>query len=201
MGFDRIAKYYDPLAKLVFGKSLRMAQTCFLDSIPAASNVLVLGGGTGWWLNEFLRLKPTCKIVYIDESSEMIRLARMSTNNDSRIEFVQGTQDSLPRQIEFDVVILFCFLDIFSDEQLPKLLRKIRASMSSNGHWLVTDFFKEEWWHSLLLFIMYRFFKLTTGLKNQKLPDWERALHHEQLTVTDQRSFFGRFIKSARYKQ
>src|SRR6478736_9951859 len=131
MGFDRIAMYYDALARLVFGKSLQKAQTCFLNYIPPGSNVLVLGGGTGWWLNEFLRLNPTCKIVYIDESSEMIRLAKMSTNNDSRIEFVQGTQDSLPRQIEFDVVILFCFLDIFSDEQLPKLLRKIRASMSS----------------------------------------------------------------------
>jgi len=201
MGFDWIAKYYDPLAMLVFGKSLRMAQTCFLDRVPPASKVLVLGGGTGWWLNEFLEHKPTSKIVYIDESSEMIRLAKKSTNNDSRIVFVQGTQDSIPRQTEFDVVILFCFLDIFSDEQLPELLGRVRGTMNSNGLWLVADFIKKGWWHSLLLVIMYRFFKRVTGLRNQKLPDWQKALQQVPLRIIDERSFFGQFIKSCSYQQ
>ena len=201
MGFDRIATYYDALARLVFGKSLQKAQTCFLNYIPPGSNVLVLGGGTGWWLNEFLRLNPTCKIVYIDESSEMIRLAKKFTNNDQRIVFVQGTQDSIPERSKFDVVILFCFLDLFTEKQLPDMFRKIMGSMNSNSHWLVTDFINRSWWHSLLLFVMYRFFKLTTGLKNQRLPDWQEAMHQTGLRKVDEKSFFGQFIKSALYRQ
>jgi tRNA (cmo5U34)-methyltransferase len=201
MGFDSIAKYYDRLARIVFGKSLVIAQTHFLDRIPPASNVLVIGGGTGWWLKEFLQSNPYCRISYVEESEEMLKLAREVTGGDSRISFRLGNEDSITERSEFDAIILFCFVDIFSEPDLKNVVEKIKVSAKPNALWLVTDFIESKKWHSIILFIMYRFFKLTTGLKNQRLPDWNQVLLQTGLVQLECRLFFGDFIKSTLYRQ
>jgi tRNA (cmo5U34)-methyltransferase len=201
MGFDSIAKYYDRLARTIFGKSLVNAQTHFLDRIPPASNVLVIGGGTGWWLNEFLLNNPYCRICYVEESREMLKLAQEQTGGDCRISFRLGNEDSIVERNEFDVIILFCFLDIFSETELRKVIEKIKASAKLNALWLVTDFVESKKWHSILVLIMYRFFRLVTGLKNQRLPDWSRVLLQTNLGQVEYRLFFGDLIKSALYRQ
>jgi tRNA (cmo5U34)-methyltransferase len=201
VGFDSIAKYYDGLTKLVFGNSLAQAQTYFLNHIPPSTHVLVVGGGTGWWMNEFLINNPTCKICFVEESSEMIRLAKKTTNEDHRITFRLGTHNSIFDRDEYDVVIAFCFLDIFSASELTAVIRKINTSTRVKTLWLVTDFVETKWWHSIMLFIMYRFFSLTTGLKNHKLPDWHAALIHTQLVEVDKKLFSNGFIKSALYSR
>ena len=199
MGFDAIAKYYDGLAVLVFGKSLKKAQTYFLNRIPLASNVLVIGGGTGWWLKDFLRQNPNCKVFYVEQSEKMLALAKKATDNDSRISFVCGTEDSITMN-EFDVIIVFFFLDIFSDATLNVLLEKLKMLSKSTALWLVADFVNSTRWHSLFLFAMYRFFRFTTRLENQKLPDWQNELIKRNLREVDHRLFFGNFIKTALYK-
>ena len=200
-GFDSIAKYYDRLARFVFGKSLVNAQTYFLDRIPPSSNVLVIGGGTGLWLNEFLQSNPLRRICYVEESREMLKLARQVTGGDSRISFRLGNEDSITERSEFDAIILFCFLDIFFEPDLKKVVEKIKASAKPNALWLATDFVESKKWHSILLCIMYRFFKVAAGLKNQSLPDWNRVLLQTDLVQLDYRLFFGDFIKSALYRQ
>lgn len=201
MGFNLIAKYYDRLARVVFGNSLGQAQTYFLNHIPPSTHVLVVGGGTGWWMNEFLINNPTCKICFIEESSEMIRLAKKNTNEDHRITFRPGTHNSIFERDEFDVVITFCFLDIFSDNDLKVIIDKIDTSTKLKSLWLVTDFVETKWWHSIMLFIMYRFFSLTTGLNNQKLPNWHAALREAQLVEVNEKLFSNGFIKSALYSK
>jgi len=196
MGFNSIAKYYDRLARLVFSKSIVQAQTCFLNRIPPSSHVLVVGGGTGWWMNDFLRSNPTCTICFVEESSEMIRLAKSATKEDHRITFRLGTHDSISECDEFDVVITSFFLDIFSDNELRAVVNKIDTSAKPRALWLVTDFVETKWWHSIMLIVMYGFFRLTTGLKNQKLPDWHAALGQAQLAEVDTRLFSKGFIKS-----
>jgi ubiquinone/menaquinone biosynthesis C-methylase UbiE len=199
MGYDLIARHYDRMASLVFGNSLARAQTYFLDGIPPSSKVLVLGGGTGWWLNDFFRVNPTCKVLYVEESSEMIRLAKRFTGDDYRITFRVGTQDSISERNEFDVVILFCYLDLFSVEKLKEVIVKIDGSLKSNALWVVNDFVETKWWHSILLFVMYRFFKVTTGIKNQHLPPWHNVLIQSGLTEVKSKLYSRGFIKSALY--
>lgn len=200
MGFDAIAKYYDQLARLVFGKSLIKAQTYFLNSVPPSSKVLVIGGGTGWWLMKFLQNNPACKIIYIEESNEMLKMARAATNGDCRICFMLGTENSIPYEEKFDVVITFCFLDLFSEDQLSEVIAKILTSLKPNALWLVTDFVNTNRIHSILLFVMYRFFKLTTEMNNQILPDWEKLLLNNAVIKIEQKSYFRSFIMSCLYR-
>ena len=200
MGYNAIARYYDQLVRLVFGNSLSKAQTYFFDKISHTSVVLVVGGGTGWWLKEFLQSNPRCRICYVEQSEEMLKLAKKAAGGDCRISFRMGNEDSITERSEYDAIILFCFLDIFSEPDLRMVVEKIKASAKPNARWLITDFVESEKWHSILLFIMYRFFKLATGLKNQNLPDWNGVLLQTGLVQLDYKLFFRGLIKSALYK-
>ncbi len=198
-GFDSIAKYYDWLARLVFGPAILNAQTLFLNKIPPSSKVLVLGGGTGWWLKNLPFKGNECKILYIEPSAEMIKLARKS-NEDSGIIFVQGTEQSLGSDDEFDVVITFFFLDLFQEKKLQEVVAKVRGLMKPNALWLVADFVRYRWWHSVMLTIMYAFFWLTTGLRNQRLSNWEKSLMENKLEKIEMEVFYKSFIMSAVYR-
>ena len=199
MGFDSIAKYYDWLARLVFGSAILNSQTLFLSKIPSSSKILVLGGGAGWWLKEMLFKRPECEILYVEPSAEMLKLA-MKSSQDSRIIFRLGTESSLNSGNEFDVVITFFFLDLFQEKDLQEVIKKVRLSMKPNALWLATDFVRTKWWHSFMLSIMYAFFWLTTGLRNQRLPNWEEVLLESSLEKVDREMFYGSFIMSALYR-
>ena len=50
--YDSIAGVYDKLAGIFIGKALREAQIYLLQFIPANARLLIVGGGTGWILEE-----------------------------------------------------------------------------------------------------------------------------------------------------
>ena len=195
--FDLVAPYYDRLVRLVFGKSMIQAQTYFLKKIAPGSSVLVLGGGTGLWLNHLLSLNPGCKIIFIDSSEKMIEQAKRFTNNSSRIDFRLGNENSMNADDQFDVVVAYCYLDLFSDNLLPEIISKIRNKTSNGAQWIVVDFVSTSWWHSAMIFIMYSFFRITAGLANGKLPDWEQILKQSNLTRVEEKFFYAGIIKSA----
>jgi ubiquinone/menaquinone biosynthesis C-methylase UbiE len=200
-GFDAIASWYDALARCVFGSCIARSQTIFLERILPGSNVLVLGGGTGWWMKEFLNRCTDCKIVYIEASGKMLELARQSFENDKRIEFISGTEESIPRDTAFDVVITFFFLDVFSTEKLPAVVRRLRTALKPYGLWLVADFRNSTYWHEILLFIMYCFFRIVCKLDNQRLPDWDNQLMTSGCMEEEQQLFYGSFIRAAVFRK
>jgi len=199
-GFDPVAGYYDQLVNLVFGKSMRRAQLNYLHKISKSSTILVLGGGTGNWLSELLRINSNCKITYIDQSARMIALARINSNNSDRIEFRIGTEDVITETNYFDAIIMYCYLDLFPDKILTEVVSKIRNSSRVGSRWLIVDFVSGPCWQILLLYVMYRFFRFTTGLSNQQLPDWKRILEQNKLTKTDEQFFYMDFISSSCWK-
>ncbi|NJM24788.1 MAG: hypothetical protein HC859_03975 [Bacteroidia bacterium] len=71
-GFDILAPHYDWMAALVYGSSIRKAQLCFAGHIPDGASVLILGGGTGWYLRALMKRRPTCKVHYVEASKKMI---------------------------------------------------------------------------------------------------------------------------------
>ncbi|HEY9047693.1 MAG TPA: class I SAM-dependent methyltransferase, partial [Ohtaekwangia sp.] len=71
MSFDSIAPVYDMLSRIVFGRSMVKSQRHFLKYIPAEASVLILGGGTGWIIQELFAVNNTCTIVYVEASQKM----------------------------------------------------------------------------------------------------------------------------------
>lgn len=201
-GFDKIANVYDALARLVFGKAIRQAQNYFLNDIPSQSKVLILGGGSGWLLSQMLKSNPQCEIWYIEASEKMLELSKVKANQFNRVYFIHGTEDSIPRTIQFDVVITNFYLDLFTETSLDRVIDKIQNVMRPQAIWLVSDFLNNnKWWQSFLLRIMYHFFRTLCGIEAASLPDWNRMLLEKRLRRMKSQLFYSGFIESVVYQR
>jgi len=194
--FNSIAPYYDRLAAVVFGNSIRKSQTYYFNRIPENAKVLVIGGGTGWWLGQLQKENPQCKIWFIEASSEMLSRAQKKFLENTI--FIHGTEEDIP-PIQFDVVITHFFLDMFDDEKMKQLIKTISASLSISGIWLIADFVNIRFWHRSLLFLMYRFFRMLGVLQLNTLGDWDTIMLNQNFNCEQETHFYGGFIKSAIY--
>jgi ubiquinone/menaquinone biosynthesis C-methylase UbiE len=200
--YDFIARFYDQLARLVFGDQIFSSQTHFLTSVPDDSNVLILGGGTGLIARELLKIRPRCRITFVDASAKMISIAK-ANNFSSRVNivFVHGTENDIPA-VYYEVVITNFFLDLFSPKELEVVLQKIKARLTLNAIWLVTDFQKPKTLRQkFVLAFMYRFFALVTRLKNQELPLLFKQIKKIGFNEIETTEFASGFIKTTVLKR
>lgn len=199
-GFDRLAPIYDPLARILYGKSIVQAQTCFLQLIPPFSKVLILGGGTGWLLAELLHLHPKCEVWYIESSVIMLSMAMKKNRGTSQVHFILGTEKDIPT-IGFDIVISHFFLDLFSPLTLQNVVHKISLASKPSALWMVADFVNQgKWWQRFLLKAMYLFFRRTCRIEAYTLPPWGAVLVQSGQTRVDRQIFYAGFIESAVYR-
>ncbi|WP_426490737.1 class I SAM-dependent methyltransferase [Hymenobacter sp. 102] len=204
-GFDTVAAFYDALARLVYGPALRQAQQAALDAgLPAGTGrVLVIGGGTGWVLGEVLRRSPPARIVYLEASPRMLArsqawLHQYLPQHLAQVEFRLGTEAALRPHEQFDVVLTFFFLDLFEPGRLRAIVARLRSGLAPAGVWLLADFAApHRWWHHILLWLMYRFFGLSTGISARQRPPIEAALRWAGLTAAPAGRSFGGMVEAS----
>jgi len=201
--FGRAASFYDLLAGLAFGGSLRRAQRAALAAgLPpgSAPRILVLGGGTGWVLSAIWRQCPTAQVVYLETSATMLahtqaRLQRHAAPPGATVELRHGSQTALRPGEEFDAIITFFVLDCFSAEELPAAVARLYAARRPHAPWLVVDFWPApRGWRHWLIRVMYWFFGWLVGLRTRQMPPWPTALAELRLTPTWRKSFFGQAV-------
>jgi len=94
--YDRIARYYDFLSRIVFFRAQLKAQIDQLHFIPANSSVLIVGGGTGWILEEIAKVHPTgLNITYVEISAKMLELSRKRYAGANHVTFVHSPAENL----------------------------------------------------------------------------------------------------------
>ena len=204
-GFDYVAAFYDPLARLVYGRALRRAQQAALDRglPPGHPRLLIIGGGSGWVLGEVLRRCPRARIVYLEASPRMLArsrawLARHWPQAVGQVEFRLGTEESLSAGEQFDALLTFFFLDLFAPGRLRRIVERLAAVRAPAGAWLLADFGPpRRWWHQLLLRLMYGFFGLTTGISARQRPPIEAELIRLGLRPTPAGQFFGGMVEAS----
>ena len=195
-GFDFLAPYYDQLARLIFRDEIRKAQVCHLSAVSAGSEVLILGGGTGWIIGEILRKQPDCRIWFLDSSQGMIDQAKKNNPDVQLVTYVCGTVTDIPER-KFSVIIMPFFLDLFSPGTLREHVLSIAKSSDNETRWLITDFVDQgKWWQKMLLAVMYFFFRVVCSLEVTSLPDWRKALREMTFITTESKSFYRGFIES-----
>ncbi|MGC1243091.1 MAG: class I SAM-dependent methyltransferase [Chryseosolibacter sp.] len=200
-GFNWLARHYDALTKLVFGQAIYDSQVEFLAEVPPGSVILIIGGGTGGILSVLGKMNPSASILYVEASSEMLRLAERNVSPEyrTRIEFVHGTESSIPEGMVFDVIITNFFLDLFTDSEVQRICQDLSTKLRPQGRWLASDFVRGgKWWHGFMLWTMYRFFRFTCSIKASRLPSWEGHLKTGMAEKVS-RSFCHGFIKSGLY--
>jgi spermidine synthase len=201
-GFNRIARYYDTLKGIVFGKAIYASQLQHLQALPARGNILIIGGGSGELLNPLLAIRPEAVIWYVEASSAMISIARekVPLPLHSSIHFIHGTEHALPVDVAFHAIITPFFLDLFPDNQLHEICRLLSERLTEDGVWIGVDFVDGgRWWQRVLLKGMYGFFAAVCGIRARSLPAWEKHLRSAGLSQVTFAHFYSGFIKSAVY--
>jgi tRNA (cmo5U34)-methyltransferase len=204
-GFDRVAPFYDPLAKLVFGSSLQDAQRWLLPFIPSGATILIIGGGSGWLLQQVLEHTSPKQVVYLEASEKMLQLAQLQNPSPAIVEFRHGTDADLYPREQFDIIITPFLLDLFPDERLSRLVQRLYGVLDPGGLWLFADFWpvqqKTPIWQKLLAKSMYLFFGLLSDVQGRKLPDYRR--HFVELGLKEQQcaGFYNGFVQSKVYRK
>jgi len=199
IGFNRLAPIYDSLARLIIGKGIHNSQLHFLNYLKGKSKLLILGGGTGWILPHIVEINPALSIDYIELSPEMLLKAQQSLKDCQNVKFILGTEDNIPR-IDYDCVLTNFYLDLFIDSKMMEVTNQIKSSFTPNACWIATDFVSMRLWHKVVLWIMYRFFSIVTGLKTLSLPQWQNSIHEAGGKVIAMKSYSRGFIKTIVYE-
>lgn len=201
--YDNSAQFYDKLSRLVFGKALVNAQTWLLPRIPENAKVLIVGGGTGWLLEEITKLHPGgLNITYVEISAKMMALSYKRNIGANHVEFINKAVEDAGLPANFDVLITPFLFDNFTEEALPGVFQHIHQTLKPGGLWLNTDFqLTGKWWQYLMLKSMLLFFKVLCGVPSWRLPDVGKQFSKFGYEVTEEKNFFGDFVVTRAYRQ
>jgi len=181
--FDRLASVYDGLGTMAFGGALHASQCTLLDALPPGGRVLMIGGGTGRFLSEFLARNRGAAVIYVELSEAMLRraAARLTADDTERVTFRHGSWDQIAGDEVFDLVCTQCFLDCFAPSELAPVMDRLDTCLAPNGAWLFHDFDVSgrgplsRAWRRAVVRVLYSFFGLVCGLQPRALPNLAAA--------------------------
>jgi len=201
--YDNSAWFYDPLSKLVYGKALVKAQVYLLQFIQPNTKILLVGGGTGWILEELTRIYPSgLNITYVEISAKMTALSQKRNIGNNRVIYINNAIENVDLPNDFDVIITPFLFDNFTGQTLQKVFAHINTVLKPNGIWLNTDFqLTGKWWQQILLKSMLLFFRIWCNIESKTIINIDPYFNEAGYTVIDDRSFFGEFIISKAYKK
>lgn len=205
--FDAVSVVYDSLASLVFAGAIRRSQVELLPQIENAGNVLIIGGGTGWFLLELLRRTNAKRVVYLELSKDMLTKSQRLVEREApehlhRVEFRHGTEQSLRDGDEkFDVIATNFFLACFGDENCTRVVTRLHPFLAQGGRWLFVDFQYPErgWrrWAAMVLFkVMFTFFNVVSDLEARRPPNYELGFQRVGLRASVERAYYARMIRA-----
>lgn len=201
--FDFIAPFYDRLVKIIFGRRLYDAQVALFKYVPKNASVLIIGGGTGTFLNQFIAEAAPAHIDYLEASQKMLEIACNSHQTYQNIRFIYGNENSevVPGS-GYDIVLIPFVFDLYTEHDLNLMVIKLKSKLKPDAVWLVTDFYADTnsaRLHQALLKVMYWFFKFISGVKAMKLPDYMLILKQNHLYVVREQRFIRGFVRSYLY--
>jgi ubiquinone/menaquinone biosynthesis C-methylase UbiE len=200
-GFDRLSWIYDFLVKIIFGSSIRDAQINLIQNVQTKKGWLIIGGGTGWILEDIFKYHPEAQVTYLEASQGMIDKAK-SRKIDSNVNYILGSVDQIPSDHQFDIVVTNFFWDMFLTQSAIDIKNKIDEHLNIHAQWLVVDFKNADiWWQRALMKIMYWFFRITCGIEARSLPDFEELFVNEKKNQVYRATFYQGMIESHIYQK
>jgi ubiquinone/menaquinone biosynthesis C-methylase UbiE len=204
--YDHIANYYDRLSRMVFFKSQVNAQIDQLKYIPKDSTVLIVGGGTGWILEELAKVQPAgLHIVYVEISANMIALSRNRNPGAHRVDFINQGIEDFSSSMSFDVILTPFLFDNFSAQRAATVFHQLDLLLKGNGLWLFVDFNLNEkkgrWWKSAILKMMYVFFKLIRIVEASQLISMDSYFKNAGYMEIAEENYYRGFIRGVIYRK
>lgn len=204
--FDPLARWYGIMEALAFGGALQRCRVALLDEVQSARRVLIVGEGTGRFLEALLNKNTVAEVTVIDLSQRMIQRAQRRIGNSARARFVHGNllDPAIPLP-PADLVVTDFFLDCFDESELDVAIGRLRHALSRGGKWLWSDFAIPEsgpmkWWSTLVVGFLYGFFRFASGISARRLIDPRPRFAQAQLELKKRRVLNGGLLASALYE-
>jgi ubiquinone/menaquinone biosynthesis C-methylase UbiE len=199
--YDKSALFYDFLSRLVFFKAQVHAQVEQLRFIRPGSRILIVGGGTGWILDELTKIhQQGLTITYVEISGRMIDKARYRNLGGNDVSFVQSGIESFDPAGNFDVIHTAFLFDNFSIPRISQVYDKLDALLKPCGLWLFSDFHYEPenspFWQGIILRIMYVFFGTIANVEAKKLTPMRPYFARANYEIKAQKGYYHNFIQS-----
>lgn len=183
--FNRLAPIYRWLEYLTFGPCLHRCRAHFLPDLQQCRHALILGDGDGRFTAALLRANPAIHVTAIDVSPAMLAsLRKRCALHANRLttqtaDLREWTPD--PSTPHYDLICTHFFLDCLSTEEIAALAQHITPSLAPDALWVVSEFAIPpnafgRFAAAPLVWLLYRAFRLLTGLRQQSLPDYPSAL-------------------------
>lgn len=173
-----------------------------MQYIPPGSSVIIIGGGTGWVLEEITKLHPSgLNITYVEASEKMIAKSIKRFTGANQITYINKPIERMIDPNQYNVVITPFLLDNFSEQTLKAVFKHIHGLTKPGGLWLNSDFqITGKWWQKLLLKSMLLFFKAICNIEASGLPNIEAQFVIHSYETIAQKTFYSDFIISKAYK-
>jgi len=204
--YDLIADYYDGLSRLVFLNRQTKAQMEQLSHLKPGSSILIIGGGTGWILDELTKLFPSgLSITYIEISGKMLERSKKRDLGNNKVTFLNLPIEEFESKKTFDVIQTAFLFDNFSEERAKKVFEKLDGFINPVGLWLFCDFQYDKKpgrsWQWLLLKSMYLFFKFISDVEADELVNMEATFAGFGYDQLNSETYYGNFIKAIVYRK
>jgi len=200
--YNNSAWFYDRLSKLVYGPALINAQIYLLQFVPANSTVLIVGGGTGWILEELTKVHPSgLSITYVEIAEDMMAHSMRRNTGQNGVVFINDAIENVDVKEDFDVVITPFLFDNFTETTAQTVFNHIHQLLKPGAIWLNADFqLTGKWWQSVLLKSMFLFFRMLCKIEASQLPDVERLFTSGGFRALERKCFYGDFVVANVYK-
>jgi SAM-dependent methyltransferase len=207
--FDPVAGAYRWLEYAAFGRLLERVRFRHLTCLSDRREILLLGDGDGRALQRILGAAPSGRIVSVDASEKMLRLAtrRVPQADRHRVSFVHADARTveLPRG-GHDAVVMQFFLDCFSASELTPLVTRLAEATAAGGFWVYADFALPERGLRRILARavvagLYWFFRWRTGLSARELPPSEQAIRDAGFRPVEEATFAGGLLRGVVFQK
>ncbi len=205
--FDGVARAYRWMEYLSLGTLLERARFWAVDAewLDGCRSALVLGDGDGRFTARLMARNRGVQVEAVDASAAMLRLLQQrcaAAHDRLRVRCADA------REAQFaggaDLVVTHFFLDCLEQEEVATLVRRVAAGLAPGGLWVVSEFRVPEGWLGvpawLLVRGLYLVFRVLTGLKATRLPDYERVLIGAGFEVVAERLMVGGVLVSQVFK-
>ena len=198
--YDRIARIYDSLSRIVFGNYIIKAQVSLLQYIAPQSQILLVGGGTGWILEKLAQHCDTgLNIDYVESSAEMIAISKGKNHGKNKVNFIHLPIEEFATGKDYDVIFTPFIFDNFKPEKAIVVFNDLHQMLKRNGLWLHADFVYDAQngtlWQKLLLKVMYLFFRITSNIETDEIENMGACFDGKYQKVFEA-WYYGQFIMS-----
>jgi SAM-dependent methyltransferase len=188
MNCDRIARAYRSLECLSFGGALQACRAMYLDEVLDCRRALLCGDGDGRFLGELLRKNREVGVDFVDLSGRMAEIAKRraiaigsQASERTRFHAVNFLGFEPAGGERYDLISAHFFLDCFNDDDLARVADKLGAFARAGARLLLSDFRipprgVRRYVDAAIVRGLYGAFRITTGLRVTRLPDYEGAI-------------------------